>query len=302
MLRAGLLVAVATLALTGCSMEEASRFGYLEPITPQGENIIDLYRWSTVAALVVGAFVWGLIFFACIRYRKRGDEMPRQVRYNLPIEVLYTVVPFVIVAVLFYYTAISQNFINELTPEDEGGPELAVDVVGFQWNWQFNYRSYQGEPFGEGGRDPIQVTGQPGAPPEMVLPTDTTVRFVQTSPDVIHAFFVPQFLFKRDNLPGRPNQFEITLDREGVFIGRCAEFCGADHNRMNFQVRVVPPEQFEVFVDDPAEFYEQFAPDPRVVPGQDDPLETTADAAPARGTGDADSSAAPVTTPAGSDQ
>jgi len=294
--RAGLLGVALLASLTGCSWEEAARFGFLEPVTPQGESILNLWVGSSIAGLVVGVAVWALIFYACIKFRKRTDELPRQVRYNLPIEVLYTVVPFVVIAVLFYYTAVSETFVNKLTEEDEGGPELVVGVVGFQWNWQFNYDIYQGEQFGEGDLAPIQVTGRPGAPAELVLPTDTTIRFVETSPDVIHSFWVPQFLFKRDVVPGRVNQFELTVDREGTFIGRCAEFCGVDHDRMNFQVRVVPPEQFDVFVEDPAGFYEQFAPDPRVVPGNE-PFGTTVEAA-----DDASPTDSPITTAArGSD-
>ncbi len=277
-LRAGLLGAALLVALTGCSWEEVARFGYLEPVTPQGESILNLYVGSSIAGLVVGVVVWGLIFYACIRYRKRTDELPRQVRYNLPVEVLYTVVPFVVIAVLFYYTAVSETFVNDLSEEDEGGPDLVVGVVGFQWNWQFNYDQFRGQQFGEAGLQPLQVTGRPGAPAELVLPTNTTIRFVETSPDVVHSFWVPQFLFKRDVIPGRVNQFELTVEREGVYIGRCAEFCGVDHDRMNFQVRVVPPQQFDLFVRDSAAFYEQYAPDPRVVPGNQ-PFGTTAEAA-----------------------
>jgi cytochrome c oxidase subunit 2 len=193
--------------------------------------------------------------------------------------------------VLFYYTAVSETFVNDLSEEDEGGPDLVVGVVGFQWNWQFNYESFNGEEFGgDGDLQPLQVTGRPGAPAELVLPADSTVRFVETSPDVIHSFFVPQFLFKRDVVPGRVNQFELTVEREGLYIGRCAEFCGVDHDRMNFQVRVVPPEQFELYTTDPAAFYEQFAPDPRVVPGND-PLGTAVEAA-------AEPVTAPITTAA----
>ncbi|MCU1593244.1 MAG: cytochrome c oxidase, subunit, partial [Frankiales bacterium] len=160
---------------------------------------------------------------------------PRQVRYNLPIEVLYTVVPFVIIAVLFYYTTVSQNFVNKLSDDD--ADRVNIGVVGFQWNWTFNYPD-----------DGVSVTGMPGQPPVMVLPTDTTIRFTQTSPDVIHGFFVPEFLFKRENIPGRVNTFEITINKEGQYIGRCTELCGEKHSAMNFYVRAVSPEAYRTFI------------------------------------------------------
>ncbi len=233
---------LAVLATAGCSRDDTDawlRGGFPEPVTEQGRTILTLWQGTLVAALVVGVIVWGLILWSCVRYRKRSDELPRQVRYNLPIEILYTAVPFVIIAVLFYYTVLSQNYVNELTEEDDPDYDEVVNigVVGFQWNWQFNY-------VGEN----LQVTGRPGQPAELVLPTNRTIRFIETSPDVIHSFWVPAFLFKRDVIPGRYNQFEIRIDTPGSFIGRCAEYCGVDHNRMNFAVRALPPEEYDAFL------------------------------------------------------
>ncbi|MCA1710855.1 MAG: cytochrome c oxidase subunit II [Actinobacteria bacterium] len=232
------LVAASTAFLTaGCDLRESANdtfnLGLPEPITDQASNIRDLWVGSVAAALVVGLFVWGLIFYAVVRYRKNSDELPRQVRYNLPIEVLYTVVPFVIIAVLFYYTAVSENFVNNA----KKNPDVVVDIVGFQWNWQFNYR--------DAG---VQVTGSPSQPATMVLPVDQRIRFVETSPDVIHSWWVPEFLFKRDVVPGRQNSFEVTIRKTGTFIGRCAEFCGEKHDRMNFYVKVVSQQDYEAYL------------------------------------------------------
>ena len=156
--------------------------------------------------------------------------------------------PFVVIAVLFYYTAVSETYVNELTAEEDGGPEVTVGVVGFQWNWTFNYTDPD---------DPSQViastTGIPGQPAEMLLPVDRTIRFVETSNDVIHSFWVPAFLFKRDVIPGLTNQFEVTIREQGTYIGRCAELCGEKHDRMNFQVRVVSGEEFDQFIEDARE-------------------------------------------------
>lgn len=232
----GLAVVVAVLT-SGCKL---STFGLPHPITPQGERVASIWTGSWIAAFAVGAGVWGLIFVAVVRFRKRSDELPSQVRYNLPVEVLYTVVPFIIVAALFYFTARDESYLDRTTAH----PAVKIGVIGFRWNWQFRYID---------ANDPNkvvgQVTGRPGEPAQLVLPTDRSIRFIETSPDVIHSFWVPEFLFKRDVVPGRTNQFEISkITRTGTFVGRCAELCGTDHDRMNFQVKVVPPAEYDAMM------------------------------------------------------
>jgi cytochrome c oxidase subunit 2 len=244
--RLALALVPAALLATGCSgvggrelYENSFSLGFPAPVTDRAADIYELWLGSVAAAAVVGFAVTFLILFAAIRYRRVSDKLPRQVRYNLPIEVLYTVVPFVIIAVLFYYTTITQNVVNDLTPEDEGGAEVNIGVVGFQWNWTFNYVD-----------DDVSVTGIPGQPPQLVLPTDTTIRFTETSPDVIHSFWVPAFLFKRDVIPGRANTFEVSITKEGEYIGRCAELCGEKHAAMNFSVLAVSPDEYEDYISD----------------------------------------------------
>lgn len=239
----GLAVALAaTVLLTaGCTAREAYEktfsLGFPQPATKEAEKIYELWLGSVAAATVVGLFVSALIMWAVFRYRRRSDELPAQIRYNLPVEVLYTVVPFVIIAVLFYYTAITQNFVNQLTPEKEGGADVNIGVVGFQWNWTFVYDD-----------EDVQTTGDQRRPAVLVLPTETKIRFTETSPDVIHSFYVPAFLFKRDVIPGRANTFEIEITKEGEYIGRCAELCGEKHSAMNFLVRAVPMAEYEQYV------------------------------------------------------
>ncbi len=221
---------------TGCTREQWARFGQPEPITVQGRRILGLWQGSTIAALAVGGFVLGLILWASFRYRRRGDAMPMQVHYNIPIEVLYTVVPFVIISVLFYFTAVDETYVDKLSKK----PDLIVDVVGFQWSWQFNYVD----------RDAtvLTITGRPGQPPQLVIPTGRKILFNETSPDVIHSWWVPSFLFKRDVIPGRTNKFEVTVDRAGTYVGRCAEYCGLYHSRMLFSVKAVSAEEFDSFM------------------------------------------------------
>ena len=232
--------------LSGCSVDSVGSafggFGWPEHgISLQAHKMYDLWIASTIAALVVGFFVWGLIFWCIIRYRKRGDALPVQTRFNMPLEVLYTVTPVLIVAVLFYYTAIVQTDVDKLSAK----PDMTVEVVGFKWNWQFNYRDAPGAE----AKTVASTLGSTDVIPLLVLPTGKKIRFEETSRDVIHSFWVPEMLFKRDVFPGNVrNSFEVTLDREGRYVGRCAELCGTYHAFMQFELVVVSPEKFDQFL------------------------------------------------------
>jgi cytochrome c oxidase subunit 2 len=211
----------------------------------------ELWIGSTIAALLVGFFVWGLIFWCVIRYRKRGEELPPQTRFNMPMEFLYTVVPFLIISVLFYYTAITQTLVDKKVPN----PDVTVEVVAYKWNWKFRHVNVRGA---DGQRGPdltgpagqqITTVGASDYVPVLVLPTGKRVHFVERSEDVVHSFWVPELLFKRDVFPGSLiNEFQVTIDREGAYVGRCAELCGAYHSMMNFELRVVSPAQFDRYL------------------------------------------------------
>lgn len=234
--RLAVILGAVLLASTACSTNDLPNWGWPDPITIQGHRIIAMWKGSAVAALAVGVLVWGLILWCVVAYRKRTEELPDQVHYNLPIEVLYTILPFVIISVLFYFTARDETYIDKLSKH----PAMKVNVVGFKWAWQFNYLS------GEGSG--LSITGRPGEYPQLVIPTGRTIQFVETSPDVIHSWWVPAFGFKRDVIPGRENKFEVTLNKTGTFDGRCAELCGAYHDRMLFTVRVVTPSEYTSFL------------------------------------------------------
>jgi cytochrome c oxidase subunit 2 len=229
--------ATAALVLAGCGSDgDGPRFGMPEPASEQGERIVELWQGFFVAGLVVSAIVIGLVVYVLVRYRNRGDDdsIPNQNPYNIPIEVLYTVTPVLIVAGLFAYSVAAENDVNELTDD----PAVVVDVVGFQWQWRFTYVDEE-----------IDLVGTPeDGPPELVLPVGEVVRFELSAEDVVHSFWVPEFIEKRDLVPGVDNEIDITPTRAGTYTGRCAEFCGLDHWRMTFTVRVVPPDEYETWV------------------------------------------------------
>ncbi len=244
-IRGFIAAAALTALLAGCDVGKTFHgFGWPEGgVTTQSKRMYDLWIGSVIAALAVGFFVWGLIFWCVIRYRKRrsGEELPVQTRFNLPIEVLYTVLPFLVIAVLFYYTAVVQTDVNRVSSD----AKVNVEVVAFKWNWQFNYRSGPGA-----NADTIaSTTGTSDQIPILVVPVGEKIHFEEHAKDVIHSFWVPELLFKRDVFPGSVrNAFEVTVTQEGRYVGRCAELCGTYHSMMNFEVVAVSPDKYEQYV------------------------------------------------------
>jgi cytochrome c oxidase subunit 2 len=233
------------LALAGCSPNDTfTRMGFPNPITTQGAITLSLWQGSWIAGLLVGAVVWGLILWAVVFHRKRGDKLPPQVRYNMPIEILYTVVPFVLIAVLFYYTAKDENTIDNIPAH----PAVTVNVTGFQWSWQFQYPQYNVTTDGQMWNPQLTSTANENELPLLEIPKGESVEFNLTSPDVLHSFWVPEFLFKRDVVPGHPNHFSITATQTGTFIGHCSELCGLYHSRMLFTLKIVTPAQFQTWI------------------------------------------------------
>jgi cytochrome c oxidase subunit 2 len=246
--RLALLAVVATsvVILTGCSEQSQHEWKNLampDPATTQGEEIFTLWRWAWVAALITGAIVWGLIFWVMWRYHRReGDpEMPVQTRYNLPLEIFYTIAPVVMVIVFFVHTVDTQNAVLD----DEGAPDHTIFVAGQQWQWTFNYTD-------EDAVDSPNVyeAGTASHIPTLVLPVDATTEFQLRSPDVIHDFGVPGFLMKMDVIPGRYNHFRVTPTVIGDYVGKCYELCGVYHSRMNFHVRVVSSADYDAYLQD----------------------------------------------------
>ncbi|HEV2373809.1 MAG TPA: cytochrome c oxidase subunit II [Streptosporangiaceae bacterium] len=247
-----LLLAAVAVGATGCTSTTFTRLGMPVPVTKQGQVIVNLWQGSWLAAWAVGALVWGLIVWAIIFHRKRaGRPAPHQVRYNLPIEMLYTVVPFIMVGILFFFTARDENYVDALPSR----ADVVVNVIGYQWSWQFQYPQYKVPTTVATPTGVVTMNGHQWSPslgngqlPELVIPTNESVRFNLTSTDVIHSFWIVPFEFKRDVIPGHPNHFQVTPTRTGFFIGRCTELCGLYHSRMLFKVRIVTPAVFRAWI------------------------------------------------------
>jgi cytochrome c oxidase subunit 2 len=244
------------LLTSGCADDtQAGRLAMPEPASTQGQHILDLWQGAWIAAWITGIVVWGLIFFAVIRYwRRSDDEIPVQTRYNLPLEIFYTIAPVVMVVVFFSQTVRTQNIVLE----DNTAPDNIVEVTGQQWSWTFNYGI--GEPNNDADDNRLDATfpydsyvheGGTGAYiPELWLPVNETTRFNLHSPDVVHDFGIPAFLMRMDVIPGRVNHYVITPTRTGTFAGKCYELCGVYHSRMLFTVKVVTAAQYEQHLKD----------------------------------------------------
>jgi cytochrome c oxidase subunit II len=236
------LTAASMLLLASCSTADQTEWKRLaEPVgvTDRSDTLHHLWIGSWIAALIVGVIVWALIGYACVKYRRRNDdEIPVQTRYNLPIEILYTVAPVIIVLVLFFFTVKAQDV--ALADPPGGKPAHTVTVVGQQWSWTFNYDK---DPALDGSTT-VYDAGTTADQPTLYLPVNESVDFKLRSPDVIHDFWVPAFLMKMDVVPGRDNHFSLTPTRKGTFAGHCAELCGVYHSRMLFTVKVVSKAEF----------------------------------------------------------
>ncbi|MBZ8178177.1 cytochrome B [Corynebacterium poyangense] len=301
----GGVFALAAMGMTGCDVSAPDnkffhfiRMGWPEGITPEAHSMGNFWVWTWVTAWIIGIIMWGIFLYAIFgkwnakKAEKRGDgEFPRQLQYNIPLEMVLTILPILIVMGLFFFTVQAQD---KVTARDKN-PQVKVDVTAFQWNWKFGYEEVAGSLTTDGqvykgtdetrtkqaekasvnpgedavnpihGKamsdksylkyDQIETVGSTEEVPVLVLPSNTPIEFNLASADVTHAFWVPEFLFKRDayahpeaNSSERTFQIE-KIDKEGAFVGRCAEMCGTYHAMMNFEVRVVSPEKFKDYIE-----------------------------------------------------
>jgi cytochrome c oxidase subunit 2 len=201
-----------------------------QSVTEEGEAIHGLYNLFLYIAAVVFVLVSGLVIWSVVRYRRRDDELPKQTHGNNRLELTWTLIPTVIVLVLFVFTMQAQDKVLD----QSGDADVDITVTAFQWSWRFTYEGTGAE-----------VLGAPDRIPEMVVPVGQTIRVKLISADVVHSFYVPQTLFKRQAIPGTENEFDLTFEKEGLYHGQCTQFCGLQHPDMVFRVRVVTQGEYQ---------------------------------------------------------
>lgn len=241
--------AAATTLLAGCS-SEYWEVGFLHPdskgATSHTDHYIALWNGGWIAALAVGGLTWMLILWCVVAYRRKKTDrgLPVQMRYNMPVEILYTVVPIILVMAFFFETVQTM----ENTTNDETEAEQVIEIYGKQWAWDFNYVTedvYYG-----GVQANLDGTEKPGVDaPTLYLPSNTDLELKLESRDVIHSFWIPAFLEKRDMVPGRSSSIHLQALKEGDYFGKCAELCGEFHSEMIFNVKVVSPEEYDEYIE-----------------------------------------------------
>ena len=235
------------LLLSGCSQQEFSR-GFLPGVpgvTNHTDRITGLWTTSWIVLWGVGIVAWGLMFYAIIVYRRRKGEtgLPAQLRYNNPIETLFTIVPLIITIGFFAFTARDMAAIEEPIKN----PDVTIQVIAKQWSWDFNY--VDGNVYDSGIQS--QFAGEEGSEaslPTLYLPVNKSVKVDLSARDVIHSFWVVDFLYKKDMFPGRTNHMYFTPQVEGTYKGKCAELCGEYHSMMLFNVKVVSQAEYDAHI------------------------------------------------------
>lgn len=247
------IATVMAVILAGCTQQELQ--GYLpggSDVTNHTGSIIALWVTSWIVLLVVGAIAWGLLIWATVVYRRRQGQtgLPVQLRYNLPIEVFFTIVPLLLILGFYFFTARDEAAIEKRY----ANPDITIEAFGKQWAWDFNYVNenvyYSGiqvQPDTTPGA--VQGSIDPASLPTLYLPVGKTVEIKLESRDVIHSFWVIDFLYKKDMIPGKTNYMSFTPEREGTYAGKCAELCGEYHSQMLFQVKVVSEAEYKAYTD-----------------------------------------------------
>lgn len=236
--------ATVMLLLSGCSQEEFSR-GFLPGVpgvTNHTDRITGLWTTSWIVLWGIGIIAWALMFYAVIVYRRRKGEtgLPVQLRYNNPIEVMFTVVPLIITIGFFAFTARDLAAIEQPV----ANPDVEIQVIAKQWSWDFNYVDANVYESGIQSQFDGQ-TGSEAALPTLYLPVGKSIKVDLSARDVIHSFWVIDFLYKKDMFPGRTNYMYFTPQVEGTYKGKCAELCGEYHSMMLFNVKVVSQAEYD---------------------------------------------------------
>jgi cytochrome c oxidase subunit 2 len=243
--------------MTACTDQELAGYmpGFIsgaEPVTNHTKLITDFWVNSWIVLFVVGFIAWGLMLWSMVVYRRRKTDtgLPVQLRYNMPIEIFFTVVPLILILGFFALTARDEAIIEKRFDN----PEVTIQAFGKQWAWDFNYTNedvyYSGiqvQP--DLSPDAPQGAILPESLPTLYLPVGKTVEIQLNARDVIHSFWVIDFLYKKDMIPGKTNYMSIIPQREGTYAGKCAELCGEFHSQMLFQVKVVSQAEYDAYIE-----------------------------------------------------
>ena len=217
---------------------------YQEAASPVMERVNDLH--ITLMWIVTLIFVTVLLFVTIYRFREKKNPIPSKTTHNVPLEIIWTLIPVIIVAFIAF-PSIKLIYFMDKTEK----AEMTVKVIGHQWYWEYEYPDHKisfdsfmlnPDQLQEGQLRNLEVDKQ------VILPVDTNVRILATSVDVLHSWAVPAFGVKQDTLPGRLRETWVRITKPGVYYGQCSELCGTGHGFMSIAVKAVPKEEFEAWV------------------------------------------------------
>ena len=238
------------------------KLNYQEPVTRIAQEQYDLHTFVLIVIVIIGVGVFGVMIYSIINHRKVEGRQAATFHHNTTVEIIWTIVPFLIVIGL----AIPATKVI-LDIRDTGNSQLTIKVVGYQWKWGYDYLEdnlffystittppeqigplYFGEYGTPGEQDRPETTYLLEVDKPMVVPVDTKVRLLFTAADVLHAWWVPALGVKQDTIPGIIRESWFTAEKEGTYRGQCTELCGKNHGFMPIVVEVVSKEEYADWV------------------------------------------------------
>ena len=250
------LAALTVLALLSGTAAAAYEVNFQKPATQLAQEVYDLHMWMMAVCITIFAIVFGVMLYSIIRHRKSSGGTPARFHESTKVEILWTVIPFIILIVIAWPVTTTL-----LSMRDTASADITIKATGYQWKWGYDYLKGDGE-----GIKFMSVLATPkdqmeGKAPKgehyllevdnpLVVPVNKKVRILTTSNDVIHAWYVPALAVQQDAMPGFIRDTWFSADREGVFRGQCAQLCGKDHGYMPIVVEVVSQEKYAAWVAD----------------------------------------------------
>ena len=217
-------------------------------LSPSMERIVDFNLMVTIIIVIITAFVFGLMAWIVIRYNKKRNPVPSKTTHNTMLEVIWTVVPVIILLIIAVPSFRLLYFTDRVEEAD-----MTLKAIGHQWYWSYEYPDH-----GDFTFDAIMLEedeleeGQPrllATDEAVVLPVGAKIRLLTTADDVIHSWAIPAFGVKMDSVPGRVNETWFQINREGTYYGQCSELCGTLHGFMPIMIEAVSQEEFDAWVE-----------------------------------------------------
>ena len=244
---AGLMAYFGMAATTEAAQPTPWQMGFQPSASPVMDQLVDFHNLLLVIIFAIAIFVLLLMAFIFIRFNRRANPVPSRTTHNTLIEVVWTVIP-IVVLIVIAIPSFKLLYFMDRTPN----AELTLKVIGHQWYWSYEYPDH------DVAFDAIMIPDdelQPGqlrlleTDNRVMLPVDTRIRLLFTADDVLHAWAIPAFGVKLDTVPGRLNEAWVEITREGVYYGQCSELCGVNHGLMPIAVEAVSKAQFAAWLE-----------------------------------------------------